>query len=1636
MYKRLPILFLFCVSAFASFAQTYNNGWIDFSKTYYKFKLGPFGYDVVGAPVKAGVVRIPESALSAAGLGAVPADQFQLWRNGQEVPIYTSVSSGTLGSSDYLEFWGVINDGLPDSLLYPNSSMQLSSYWSLQSDTVSYFLTVNPAGPNKRLVSTVNNTAGATIQPDKNFRYTIGRYFRSQINPGYAVVSTENLYSSTYDMGEGWSSRAVHPDNCGCTQQYLPQGFANIYADTSGASMTAHFKILGNANNDRNVNIIFNGSQISSYDSVNYFTTATINVPGLPATMITGDAASFYIHDSSANNQDEMKVAEVTLDYPRLFNFGNATSFEFYLDPSDTGRYIRISNFSAGSATPVLYDLSNGKRYMGDVTVPGLVSFLLDPSTVKYHLVLVRSDGSTAQVFNTLTTKKFTNFADTTNQGNYLIISNPLIYGSGSENYVEQYRAYRSTAAGGGYQAKIYDINELVDQFSYGIPKDPLSVKLFLKYARNKFAVSPAYVFLIGKGLSYNAYRMNAGALADELDLVPTWGYPGSDNLLSSDDYTAIPGTPIGRLSAVSAAEVGVYLQKVKEYEAFQKDSTQTIQNKSWTKNVFQLVGADDPSTGVILDGYMKNYKSIISDSLFGGNVISYSKTADPAGYPQAIVNFENNFNQGSALLCYFGHSSSTGLDFNLDNPANYSNTGKYPMFIANGCLAGNIFDYDVNRLNARSTISEKFVLEPEKGAIGYLATTSFAVTDYLDIFTQKFYAAIARDAYGEGFGDITKYAIAQGLSVTGLSDYYGKIHAEQYTYHGDPAIKIYTSSRPDYATDSTQLSVNPGYLTVADDSFSVKVNLYNLGKAVNDSVHFTLTREYPDGSSRVVYAAEMGPILYKDSLLIELPIIADKDRGINYLIADINDDHAIAEISDSNNIAKIAFTIADADIRPIYPFDFSIVSADSVALYASTTDPMATTRKYILEMDTTALFNSPALVTRLQTSSGGVLKFDSLALGPDSTVYYWRVAQDTASPHWNGFSFTHYKLAGTGFAQAHFYQHTQSSYNGLVLDSSSRQTAFLTSLTNLFVVQSIYPTSGLEDGDFSVAENGSTITASACVGGSVIFNVFDTLALKPWVNTSNPFGAASACLPNRADNFEYSTQTRASRDSAVKFLDSIPNGDFVLVRKIFDLGNTDWAPTVWAGDTIAYGHNNSLYHRLKSQGVQIDSFNYPRTFIFLFRKNDSTQFTPISVLSQGLYDKINLGENISSSDTTGYVTSPLFGPAKSWSSVMWNGFSLNGNDHENLDVIGVGKDQQQTVLYSLQKNQTSFDISSIDTASYPYLRLGMRTEDSLTARPYQLKQWSVQYHPVPEGGLAPNLGISIPDTLSFNHAPNISYDTLSGYVVFENVSRDSFSALNLSLVLYDSLNHPYSFTLLPTAILPARDTLHLSFGIDVRTLPEGLYNLVLTVNPGQNQPEQFSFNNVLYKYVFLKRNSLLAVNTVPNLVLTATPEASAVHCKWTVLNETATRSYVLEYSTDARNFVPLGNLPVQPGNSNLKTYSLLHTHPVTGKNYYRVRVIATDGTERFSAIREVDFNHSLMEAYPNPFTNQLTIYVSSGGSATASVRIYDYSGQLVQQKTFTGSLTLDVSQLASGNYVVIVEDGTRTQTFKLQKQK
>src|SRR5205823_1388836 len=97
--KKLLAIYALLLCTTVTIAQQYNNEWIDYSKTYYKFKIG-----------RNGLYRISQGTLQANGLGSVAAQSFQLWRNGQQVPLFTSVANGTLGTSDFIEFYGVMND--------------------------------------------------------------------------------------------------------------------------------------------------------------------------------------------------------------------------------------------------------------------------------------------------------------------------------------------------------------------------------------------------------------------------------------------------------------------------------------------------------------------------------------------------------------------------------------------------------------------------------------------------------------------------------------------------------------------------------------------------------------------------------------------------------------------------------------------------------------------------------------------------------------------------------------------------------------------------------------------------------------------------------------------------------------------------------------------------------------------------------------------------------------------------------------------------------------------------------------------------------------------------------------------------------------------------------------------------------------------------------------------------------------------------------------------------------------------------------------------------------------------------------------------------------------------------------------
>ncbi len=1606
------------------FAQPYNNEWIDFSKTYYKFKV-----------TADGLYRIPVSVLASVGLNNTDPKELQLFRNGVEIPIYTSTNSLPYSTTDYIEFWGQMNDGKADKPLYRNPSYQHTEKWSLQSDTAVYFLTAKPGGGTFNYTKIVNDTTSNILPPEPYFMYTTGNYYRTQINPGQAVVLEQYIYSSSYDVGEFWSSDFATQPIPSVPGSPVTDNLNNLYVYAGGPNGNFKFGAAGCSDTIRNIQVKLNNTIIK--DTVlNNFSDIVTNIPVPAGSLNTASTPVEFINKSQAvTYSDRLVISFYELTYPRQFNFGGLPDFSFQLPANGAGYFLKITNFNPGGTVPVLYDQTNGQRFLA-IAAGGVFTFALPGSGVPRNLVLVSEDPSNIHSINSLTQKNFINYADPVNQGNYLIISNPVLYkGSHSNNPVADYQNYRASPAGGSFTAQVMDINELTDQFAFGIQKHPLAIRNFLNYARNSFYLKPEYALLIGRGMVYSEYRRyQLDPSTEQLNLVPTFGDPASDVMLASTSgASSINIIPIGRLGAVKGTEVEDYLNKLIEYEQVQQTAPNTIAGRAWRKNVMHVTGATEPFLESVLCNYMSYYQQTISDTLFGANVLRFCSSTIDQNNQANGSQFPQLFSSGIGMLTYFGHSSASTLGFNLDDPSLYTNQSKYPVMYINGCYAGNYFTFDPGRLSSGKSLSENYTFIKNKGSIAFVASTHYGVVNYLNILLTDLYNYISVTDYGKSIGTIQIDAGKQVLSQL-PTDFIARCQTEQMGIQGDPAITISDEKLTDYDIEAQNVNISPTFISVSDNHFDVGATIVNLGKAVPDSITILVTRKYPDGSTTVLLKKRIPGIRYTDSVKLFVPIIASRDKGQNYITITVNSDNDVAETTLTNNTITTPIFIYQEELTPVYPYNYAIINNPFQKLYASTANPFAPMTQYIMEIDTTEAFNSSLKVSKNINSIGGVFEIDPGIKYLDSTVYYWRtsiIPSQSGQYHWNEFSFVYIDSlkSSPGFNQSHYFQNLESTPTGMSL-LTDRLWHYGTHPANIYIIQSMYPTSGVQDHDFSVSINGVQEIASACLGNSLVFNVFDSVTLNPWKNVdatgNNLFlsGSASAnCKQNRNWNFEFSYMTPASRKLMMNFMDSIPVGNYVVVRSFDYDYNNSFLPT-WKADTALYGSQKSLYHYLLSAGfTQIDSINQPRCWVLVFKKGGNGYVSQFKY-SQGLYDNVILSADVPVSNLSASISSPLFGPSKKWKQVHWRGNSLEtpSSDTVSVDVIGADSTGNQTLLYNLNSGTQDFDISAVNPQSYPYLALKLHTTDSVKGTPYQLKYWRINYEPVPEGALAPNIFLTSKDSVELG-------EKITFGIAFKNISLEKFDSLKISFNIIDKNNVSHNIPFPKFKPLVVGDTIKITYDIDTKNYP-GLNTISLDVNPNNDQPEQYHFNNFLYKSFYVKvdqTNPLLdvtfdnvhilnedIVSAKPHIMIKLKDEA-----KFLLLNDTSVLKVQLRYPDGSLHpyYFNTDTLRFSPATSGADNTASVEFSPVftnqlnPNGDEYTLIVTGTDksGNASGTISYQVTFKIitkamiSNMLNYPNPFTTSTAFVFTITGSEVPQnikIQILTITGKVVREIT------------------------------------
>ncbi|MFM2048417.1 MAG: hypothetical protein RI955_965 [Bacteroidota bacterium] len=1664
--KLLVLLFIILISHKVMYGQAlYGNEWIfDYSKTYHKIKV-----------VNTGLYRIPFSTLQSSGLGSVLGSDFVMYGRGKEIPIHVTATN-SLSANDYIEFYAEKNDGWLDAWLFNNPGAEhFNPYYSMINDTAVYFLSWQGGTTHLRMNDAVNAPSTQTPEPyylhtslfEGHGTYSGGYYFN--FGGGHSASP------STFDEAEGYFGLQFN------TNYTLSMSTPNAYTGAGSPGFSADIITAGVNPGSNNINVDINN--MYSFGNVLFYDIKENRFSGtsLPISALGNPITPIHFRDTTKTYEG---VSAVKIIYPKIFDFGNTNQEYFQLDNSAssfTTKRLVVSNFNAFSGSTILYDFDANVRLTANLAASNY-EFLLPQGNAATRNIYI-TDANNYYTVTSLQPRKFINYQLAANQGNYIMITHPIYHDDGNGNdYVKEYAKYRASAAGGGYDTVVADINMLYDEFAYGIEKHPLAIRNFAHFIEYYFTKpKPFHFLLIGKAQTYPSFRRSPARF--ELCHVPTFGNPGSDNLLMGFNNDYFPHFAIGRLSIFNGNELKIYLDKIKEYEAAYKNegclgNAQTLAGKDWMKQVIHLTGGTNLFEQGLFDGFLNtglsnppglpSMKSIIEDTLFGGHVSIFKKSSSAPVQLSASLKLDSLINSGVSIINFFGHSAYSTLEFAIDNPASYKNYGKYPVLISNGCFTGNLFEDPANDPNHQRGLSERFIVPevgdaPNTGAIAYISTSDLGISSGLNYYTNFVYQNISRKHYGKTLGECIRIAADTLLRNTALSSIDLIASGEQMLLNGDPAIRVNPHSKPDYVIEASQLKLNPSKISFEQGTtFHVNFNIENIGFTKKDSINILVFRYYPKSDFSLSTSPTLVKILrikspsYQQSFDIVLNVDSKISLGANRVEIIVDANNEIDEICENNNKAAIDFNITSLDILPVYPYQYSIVyDTINFSLKGNTVDPLAPMRNYFFQIDTTEKFNSPMFLSTTISQLGGVAQWKPKLKWLNNKVYYWRVAVDTIygnhTINWHHTSFTFIDGSSAGWDQSHFYEFNKDEAFTMYIDSATR--VFKFSPNKRAVKIKDYGDGTSTDVapylDYTKLNNGGSCIPYAMYGGPAGiyggFNImlFDSLLGTPiqnGYNTPNAQQGDYTCGAQQIPIFQYLTSGHitpttwhrltydiAPDDSTQRtYLDNflnnfVPNGYYVLMYSI-----NKWSPQNLGPSLRNTFHN--VFHT-----TVIDTMTNSRTYV-LFGKKGAHGFITNEVQASTVGGLIDTTFYFSGKWFQGTITTPLIGPATSWTNMSWSYSALESpsTDSTSIELIGVDVNNNETVLYHNNIQATSsFNINWVSASQYPYLKMRLTTKDTTNRTPAQLQYWRINYSPLPE------VALDMHSAFNFKSDTLAQGENMQFKIAVKNVSitpMDTFY-MKYSIIKNNNLKDSFYVKLRP---LLKYDTLNFQVSIPTNNYI-GRNSFLFEINPfdSKNKSEQYHFNNLgkLNFYVSSdKVNPLLDVTFDGSHILNGDIVSPKPHILIKLKDENKTLALnssslfeVTMKSPGSNNYVPQS-----PSNSNLRftpatnaatnNEATIDLNPqlFTDGTYY-LRVKGHDRSNNQSGAIDYNISFTVINKsmisnvlnYPNPFTTKTHFVFTLTGSQIPTyfkIQIFTITGKVVKE--------INMAELGEGMHI------------------
>lgn len=1221
----------------------YGHEWINYGQEYFKLTIS-----------QDGIYRINYSALVSAGfpVARIRADEVQLFYLGREQPVFTSTAE-LFKEGDYLEFYGQTNRSQVDRYLFQQAdSAMLNPEYSLITDSSVYFLTYS-SGPHVRYrPAVVNQHPGDTL--DWYWHEEKMIFSESHFKP---TINDDGVRLSEYVAGEGFGTTPFQ-------NRTITLAASNIVSNSFSPKLS--FRLSGR-NQEHEFTLTHNQSTPWSFNTSSQMLVQELLLPRV------FDENKFQFNTAVTN--DRLVLGTLVLSYPRQAIFSKLKNVSLTF-PEFYPRGLLVISAPAGG-TLLVYDPDTHYR---QALAKQNGKFYVDLKDVQTKLILSQEVSPVHQ----LEKVKFNKIDHT--GADYVFITSKKF-----QTEVLLYSQYRQSEPGGNFRTDVIYVEDLYDQFGYGLPFHPLSIKNWANYAAAQYP-QINYALLIGKGYQYPDVRKT-----NQKGFLPVYGLPGSQQMLLSSGTSTIPHFAHGLLSATSGQEILNYLAKIKDMEHLLRHAPQTIEDRAWMKRVLHMAAGNNPAETELLMSYLNDMGDILSNNKFGAIITPYAKQANSEivdrGLNEQIFDL---INSGVAIKTYFGHgnSSITLLD-SYEHPGIFNNYQKYPVMLSLGCFTGNAF------LPGQS-LSEENIIYPEKGAVAYLATSGQGYISTLSGFGMDFYSSVGQDFFTGSLGVILKNYLAKHEEINFIPI---KIFQQQLIYQGDPAYRLNYTRAPDFIINPTTIKVS-AYEN--SNTINLRFEINNLGAFIQDSVQILIKHTYP--RNNVVQETRINVQAPAEKGLISVVLDTRGERGQHLFDLVINPASDFPEgplpaALDNNTFAGFSYFVLDDQAIPAFPSEFAIVNSLPVSLTATTINAFVDAQEYEFEIDTTTQFLKPLLKYRTDTVYSPVQWSISVLPWTDQ-VYYWRVKPVKAGDdYWQVSSFLYAPTLPTGWNQSHYNQWERNSFEDLILHQGKLR--FEPQTTHILIKNKI----SLNDRSaFDI--NGTPWFESQDYTNTPCFvvTVFDN---KGRIFKNQP-GQYLNNYDRPITSFYFKTQTFEQRKEFINFIEDLPTG-YTIVLFPFRDGKDDYKALDWAIDSVILGEN--IFTVLEKQGAQkirsIVEGNRLRSYILLFIKD---QYILQELAGQTIEETIISEFNIDVQGTNGRILTPKLGPTDHWARAEIKFSRLDSFLKKKLTIFLYDKKNNKAIYKHYDEGIISLD--SINAQEFPYVSLELSLKDSSNFEP------------------------------------------------------------------------------------------------------------------------------------------------------------------------------------------------------------------------------------------------------------------------------------------------------------------------------